>query len=324
MADLIGGAAAVIIVRALFECAEVGWCARAAGVPCYYFIDDNFMVLREQGGEPARYVRRYTRDAVRRALRRFDGVLVATEPLREYFAQHRLHADIAVFRPTVVAQALPVRRAAPRLRIAFFGGQHLRDKVLHLVVPAVRQLARDTPTTLTLMGVTSEVPDSAGLIVKRPPYDPSYSRALSALARDGVDILVHVSADGMRNNAFKNPHALISAHALGAAPVVSKSAPYRELDDRGIALLCEDNEAAWTDALSDAAANRRAIVARLTAYCEATFGGLDNDAVLAAIAAPRHSHPARRLPRWALGGGWVAAALASRSARRLRQLARLA
>jgi len=44
-AALLSRASAVIFVRGLFECAELAGCARMLGIPTYYFLDDNFMVL---------------------------------------------------------------------------------------------------------------------------------------------------------------------------------------------------------------------------------------------------------------------------------------
>ena len=50
LAAQLAGASAVVLVRALFEMEQVEWTCRVLGVPLYYFVDDNFMVLREQSG----------------------------------------------------------------------------------------------------------------------------------------------------------------------------------------------------------------------------------------------------------------------------------
>lgn len=319
LARLIAEAVAVVVVRALFECREVAWSARLAGVPCYYFIDDNFVILREQGGEPAKYVQAYSLPAVRNALRRFAGVLVATDPLLEYFRREAVHKRLFQFPPCAVPDAPFDRPASPSLRVAFFGGQHLRAKVLERLVPVVRQLALRTPTQLILMGVTAEVPDSPGVTVTRPPYEPSYSGGLNVLARTGVDVLVHPSADGMQNNSYKNPHALITAHALGAALVTSNAAPYAQLRDERVALLCEDDDESWLQALRSVSSDdqRHPWVSRIAAYCERHFDGRVNDAVIDEISDAGQSR--KRAPLWMTQCGFAAAAAVHSAARTARR-----
>ena len=91
LAEQLSGASAIILVRALFELDPVIWFARLAGVPLYYFVDDNFMLLREQPGVWSAYVEPYSARNVRERLRAFSGVLVSSPALLEYFEEHRLY-----------------------------------------------------------------------------------------------------------------------------------------------------------------------------------------------------------------------------------------
>ena len=81
LAEQLSGASAIILVRALFELDPVIWFARIAGVPLYYFVDDNFMLLREQPGAWSAFVGRYSAANVRERLRAFSGVLVSSRVL---------------------------------------------------------------------------------------------------------------------------------------------------------------------------------------------------------------------------------------------------
>ncbi len=286
-ARLLAGAAAVILVRELFEFEGLARTARSRGIPCYYFMDDNFMVLRDEPYlEDARHGREYSHERVRAALRDFSGVLLSTESLVGYF-RHWLH-DSTVLYPPVRGHAPDVRRARNdgELTIAFFGGQHRRDPFVRHVFPAICRLAEDRPVVLHAAGI-----DLSGLAVPERlrvvpvPFNPSYPDALREMAARGADVLLHPSSD-TRNNRYKNCHFLINARALGAAPIFSDVAPYDALRGEEVCLLCKNDQDAWHDALkraADDAALRAALQASLSAYCDRHFGGADNIRVIRSI-----------------------------------------
>ncbi len=284
VAASLGEAAAVVLVRGLFEFGDVARCARALRIPLYYFLDDNFIVLRDQGGAGAEFVTRYLAGDVRAALRDFAGVLLATPSLVSYFSEQRLHPHLFLFPPVMDAEALAAPRAAgPAVTVAFFGGRHLHRQLLDVIVPAVRRLAVQRPVRLLAAGVPDSIPASEGLVVSQQAYDESYTRGLRALAAEGVDVLVHPAAAGMANNVYKNPHALISARALAAIPIVSNAPPYDAVGLDGVALTCEDSEASWFNALTQAVTDdtlRAKLGARLATYCDEHFSGSPNRAVV--------------------------------------------
>ena len=237
----LAAAGAVVCVRALFELDEVR-AALVAQLPLYYFLDDNFVVLNEQGGAGMRWLRRYSEGNVRSALQRFTGVLVATQPLDTFFAERQLHPRRILFPPVKSVSAI---QSAPsprsRLHIGFFGGAHLNQLLLNSIVPAVERLARQRPVTLITLGVPAIQP-SGGMQVVQHPYDLSYERGLATLRAFGVDLLAHPSAAALPNNAYKNPHALLTAHALGAVPIVSDGSAADAVRSATLALLCRDGE----------------------------------------------------------------------------------
>jgi hypothetical protein len=274
---LIGGAAAIVFVRGLFEFADVVACAERLGIPRYYFLDDHFILVREQGGAAAVFAREHSEGNVARVLRGFEGVLISTGPLLRDFEQRRLHAHLMLFPPTAIA---PIATAPTRssVQIAFFGGSHLHDVFLRAIVPAVRRLALTRAVTLIAAGLGEPIPESQGLTVVMHPYEPSYREGLARLARAGVDILVHPVAAGLLGNPFKNPHALITANALGAIPVVSNADPYTSVAGAGVAVLCDDSEASWHQGLVDAvdASNAASLRQRLADYCQTQYDGSVN------------------------------------------------
>lgn len=322
IAGPLGEAAAVVLVRGLFEFSDIARCARALRIPVYYFLDDNFILLREQGGTGAEFVTRYTVGDVRAALRDYAGVLLATPALMSYFSEHGLHPHLILFPPVMDAERLaPPGAHASGVTVAFFGGRHLHRQLLDIIVPAVRRLARQRPVRLVAVGLPRSIPASEGLSISQPPYTESYARGLRTLAAEGVDVFVHPVAAGLANNAYKNPHALISAHALGAVPVVSKAAPYDALGADGVALMCDDNEESWYQALTLAVTDqalRSILRARLAAYCTEHFSGSPNRAVVDTMLRG-HTPRGRAQTLWRSGiaRGYQAMSLAGRVAARV-------
>ena len=283
LGEKVANASAIILVRGLFELDGVFLTARALCIPLYYFVDDNFILLREQPGPWSPYVRRYSAVNVRRRLRAFRGVLLSSDALIDYYRAEHLHPELTVFPPIEWRQRLSRPSASSHgVSIAFFGGLHLHEMFWTCILPAVRRLAIDRPVTLIAAGVNGAIAPSPGLSVVEQPYDTSYARGLRRLAETGVDVLVHPSAPSLDNGRYKNPHALISASAIGAIPVVSDRPPYSDLREAGVALLCDDSPESWYAAFAQVGqpAQRVPIGERLANFCSSHYGGRINREVI--------------------------------------------
>ena len=331
LAGQLSGASAIIVVRALFELDSVIWFARLANVPLYYFVDDNFMLLRKQPGAWSAFVEPYSVRNVIERLRAFSGVLVSSPALLDYFADHRLHDRLMLFPPVGWSAPLPRQSSNDAACVGFFGGLHLHSVLEDYVLPAIRRVAVVQPLRFVVAGVSEPIATSPGLTIVHQPYDLSYSRGLRTLAAAGVDVLVHPSVPGLANNAHKNPHALISAHAIGAVPVVSARPPYDDLPESGIALQCEDTIDSWYLTLKRALdpIERRAISDRLGSFCASHFDGGVNRQVIESLVGHPVSRsaalvPARRMVAAICLGVdvvWRFARSAYRARRKLRRLA---
>ncbi len=300
LADKIGGASAIVLVRGLFEFSGVLHAARLLRIPLYYFLDDNFMMLREQAGPWTPFVQQYSVANVGRRLQAFGGVLLSSEALVDYFTKERLHPSLDLFPPIEWQERLskPAPAHPDELSIAFFGGRHLHDMFSTSIMPAVRSLASERPIRLIAVGMHDRIAPSAGLTVIEQPYDPSYASGLRRLAASGVDVLVHPSPGDLQNGAYKIPHALLSAHALGAVPLVSDRAPYNDLRDTGVAMLCDDTPESWRAALAHVSlvSQRAPIVKRLGEHCASRFGGQVNQAVVSRMLAAHRAPAASARP----------------------------
>jgi glycosyltransferase involved in cell wall biosynthesis len=292
-------AAAVIVMRhGLFSFGHLAASAARAGVPRYYFLDDNLMRLAEEPDVYGPYWAEYTDDNVRRALRGFDGVLLASRPLLKYFKDRTLHARLFEYPPI----AWPVLRARENgwsgsagepFRIAFFGGELRRDVFIQCVYPAVLRLAADTAVELVLAGIDpAGIPAPAGrLRLAHLPYDVRYGHALAALADRRPDVLAHPTLPS-NNNQYKNANVLINARSAGAVAVLSNIPPYDTLGTPAPALLCDNTPDAWFDAFARLARNPD-LCARTfentSRYCDAHFSGRENAEVIRRIL---DAHPA--------------------------------
>lgn len=314
-AALLGHACAVVFVRGLFEFGDLVRCAGWLGVPRYYFVDDHLILVREDGGAAAPFVADHTEANVVRMLRDFSGVLVSTPALRDDFRRRQVHANIRLFPPAMPAAPPAPARQSREIRVAFFGGSHLHRHLLETILPALRQLAQRRPLTLLAAGVPGDVAPSEGLTIRLLPYEPSYAKGLERIRELGIDVLVHPVAPGLRNNPFKNAHALITAHALGAIPVVSAAPPYAGLDEAGVAVLCADSPDSWLQGLLRAidAEQAAGLRERLAAHCEREFSGATNLAVWRDLLT-RHPRPAPLTAalRTMAAAAWIVASLLRR------------
>lgn len=322
-------ARAVIFNRGLFEFGSMVSTAGWLGIPRYYFVDDNFMILKDEPGvyDP-RLGSKYSRDRVRQVLSGFEGVLLATPSLVEYFREHQLHPRLELYPPVSRVPPPPARcRDRARVHIAFFGGMHRREPFLQHVLPAIARFSEQHPVTLFAAGI-----DLSGAVVPATvsvvpvPYNPAYPDALQAMAANAIDVLVHPS-NVTANNIYKNPHFLINARALGATPIFSNAAPYAELSGDDLLVLSENTVGDWYSALARVATDdqlRIRLQANLAAYIERHFNGDANVAIINRIAAA-HSRPgaamaaARAVPAAASLTASVFADIGRRYLRRLRR-----
>ena len=181
--EMIGASAVVFVCSVLAMRPWIDYAERLQ-IPCYYFLDDNFLVL---GGRASPYpeLRGYTDDALRERLRGFAGVLLSSRRLIDYFREKDLHANLLYYPPIAGKPAWKESLPAPpkpagTTRIAFFGGSHRLPAFLEQVLPAVAQLAEERPVELFAAGVERDrLPPAQNLNVVCFPFELSYDIALA-------------------------------------------------------------------------------------------------------------------------------------------------
>lgn len=294
----LAGAAAVIVMRhGLFSFGHLAQSAGRARVPRYYFLDDNYMLLQEEPELYGPFWSKYSDAGVRRALEGFEGILLGSLALRQYFADRRLHPRLIdyppIAGPMLRRRSVWTREAGVPFRVAFFGGEHRRELFATVVYPAVQRLAADHLVELVLVGIDSASLPAAvsNLRVVHLPYELRYGAALDTLARHEIDVLAHPTPPSA-NNPYRNANVLINARAVGAIGVLSNLPPYDALPLPAPAIICDNDLPSWYEAL------RRLIsdpglcadtFERADRFCRTAFSGRPNAEAIAGILA---AHPA--------------------------------
>ena len=272
-------ASAFIVVRGLFE--HKSWISMAhhIGVPTYWFIDDNFMVLKEE----ASGFENYSMENVREALKPFSGVLAASEPLVAYVREHDLHSNVLLY-PPIFTGALKKRppilapKRAGTKRILFFGGTHRTNSWEKFVLPAIERLSHEHSLELISFSHKTETTKNNEIEISHVPFDYDYHRALAKIAECEIDFLIHPSTSSL-NAQFKTIHALINAVALNATLVTSSTPPFLDYHRTGAFVLAEDTAQDWHRVLNDLLQHEnknKLIQETATRFCSEHFAGKKN------------------------------------------------
>jgi len=254
-------------------------------IPMYYYVDDNFITLRDEIKE----LREYTSENLRTWLQDFSGVLVSTPALAEYFLQEKIHQNIYVFPPVLPKcgwrdyPAIPSKPAGA-FRIGVMCGLHRYQHFLDIIQPALERLEKEYQIEIVIVG---DLPLNAkNFPVYTFPIDYSYNLTLGRLMASEIDVLVH-PASFTDNNQYKTLNVLINAWAIGAVPVLANQPPYENVEREGIGLLCEPDEiASWYEKLKNAISeSTRAAKIRknLDSFLRREYSGKKNEQVIEKI-----------------------------------------
>jgi glycosyltransferase involved in cell wall biosynthesis len=291
-------ASCVIFVRHINAFGAWIAAARAMKVPMYYFLDDNLTLLAKTGELPSGN-EDYRPEQYRKDLKRFDGVLLSSKNLLEYFEEEMLHDKLHLFPVSCYDQRSMFidyyeDNRPGELVIACATGSHRAKGLWEVVFPAVQKLASDgrhvhlvapKPSEDEYKSLIEDLPENFRVTLL--PFEPDYVFAMRRFARYAPDLLVHAPSATV-NNAYKTLHPLMSALIMNAAPVLPDTKPYDRILDCGNAVFVHDSAKplswykALVDALKDEATLER-IRQKNVDYCAENFSGKENSAVLDAI-----------------------------------------
>jgi len=283
-------ASAVVISRHLFSTEIFRWVevARQLGIPHYYYLDDNFVVLKN---ELAAY-KEYTIENFKKELGSFHGILVSTQALANFFAENNLHPKVHIFPPVAPPEKWLDRSLIPQktkgtTRIGFMGGLHRQEEFMKYVLPAVARLAKEQTVELVIGGdLRISLHEYPQLKIYQFPFNLSYRLALGRMQSADIDILVHAGSM-THNNPYKSLNVLLNAWVLKALPILANQPPYEDVEKLGLGLL-SNNAEDWYENLKRAVSEpilASQIQEKLNHYIIENFSGTTNLEVLKLISA---------------------------------------
>jgi glycosyltransferase involved in cell wall biosynthesis len=291
-------ASCVILVRHITLFSAWVDAARAMKVPMYFFLDDNLPMLAKAGEMPPGN-EDFRPDQFRKDLAMFDGVLLSSRNLLEYFEEEMLHERLFCFPVSYYDQrSLYIdyheEKRRGELVIACATGSHRAKGLWEVVFPAIQRLAsegRDVhliapePSESEYKSLTKELPKNFRVTLL--PFEADYLFAMRRFARYSPDFLLHAPSATI-NNAYKTLHPLMSALIMNAAPVLPDTKPYDQILECGNAVFVHDSARplSWYKALVNALADESSLdqIRRKNAeYCAENFSGKQNAEVLDSI-----------------------------------------
>lgn len=251
--------------------------ARAIGVPMYYYLDDNFEVLRPSCDE----LKDYTLENLRKRLDGFSGIMVPNQELANYCMEHQLHNAVMLTPPVVGARSWLDHQTLPSkptnsVRLCFMGGDHRTKHFEEYVVPAINKLTETRKVELVLVGKHQTNERSLPKVkVYRIPFDISYDLTIGRLIHSQIDVLIHAGSASL-GNQYKTPNALINAWELGAVPVVAKQPPFLQVEEKGIGFVADWRDSnSWHEKIMEAISDESSSVTRdkLAEFITAQYDG---------------------------------------------------
>ena len=288
-------ASAVIVSRHLFSPEINQWVkiARKLGIPHYYYLDDNFMILSEEISD----LKEYTEEKMKKELDTFSGVLVSSQKLAAFFLERNIHSKVYFFPPVLPSDKWLDRSIIPSksssvTRIGFMGGPHRHQDFIEFVLPAIARLAKDHAVELVVGGnFKISTDDYPQLKIYQFPFDISYRLTLGRMQSADIDILIH-SGGITRNNPYKTRNVLLNACALKAFPILSNQSPYEDVEELGLGLLSDEKDSdEWYEKLLRVISDPALVVRvheNLHHYVTENYSGRQNLDVLKIISKENH------------------------------------
>jgi glycosyltransferase involved in cell wall biosynthesis len=304
-ANTTAGARAVIFVRDIFGFGRSNWMryTNIARIPHYFFVDDNFTILAQNGSKE--YREWLNLNNLRSRLSSFSGVLLSTPELLDYYDSNNLHDNLLLYPP--IRQSINYsgprkRKPLNTFRIGFLGGQHRLKSFISLVIPAIISAKEGCNIEIAAAGVPEDdlraALEGRGISWTSYPFDISYRATMMRMLSEDLDILIHPGED-TANHRYKTTNVLINADILGVAALVSDTKPYSDLPKLGVCLTAKDDERSWHSAIVDLLSNpalRRNLVEANRNYCRLHFDGRANELAISQII-ERHPFGAELLGR---------------------------
>jgi hypothetical protein len=264
----LASASLVIVVRGFEQMALSGCAALLTeiGVPYAWFIDDDFVTLREE--EPRFHF--YTQERVNAFLANAAALIVTTESLAAKFSAL---AAVTLRWPCVYDRALA--KAAPSspggaFRVGAFGGAFRRESFKRDIVPALAALRERLPVkTYAANGIAHGLRKTDAEPILFEAEFRSFVHRWRALE---LHAITHPYGD-TENISGKGMASLLVAAYLGAVPIAGAEPAYACVGENEGVLKAGPSAQDWSACLARLAdsAEREQLYRRLDLFCRTAF-----------------------------------------------------
>lgn len=269
---------AVIVNRNLQSSASIITVLKKLQIPCYYYIDDNFIALKNEYEEFAWY----SKKNVTKILSNFDAVLTSTETLKTFFLQEKIHTKVwcyppilnEMLLPPVAGNHLPAANKTNRINVAVIGGAFRGESFFEYVVPALNKLkngGEDINLTVRKY-LLSEDTEKCLFSIDEIDILSDYNQYIHQLRHKKIDIIIHPYGK-TTNSIYKTNSVLLNALYLNANIIVFGEPAFDGLGEaEGIMNINQD-----IDCIVDAIkylsiqANATRLKSNLNNYCHIAF-----------------------------------------------------
>ena len=267
---------AVILFRDLIYLEKYLYFCKAVNVPCFYYADDNFKMLKgsESGDVFLKQMEEKWSDKA--LLGAFDSVIASSINLAEYIKKecHVEHAFTwnPIFDETRIYAHLPKEI----ITISFMGGAFREQIFINYVLPAIKRLEAEYEIELILPNSIREHLEIKMDKVHFVPRSPCLEKIVRKYAAYEPDIQIHCGPK-IDNNVYKTRNALLNAVQTGAILITSNVAPFTKEQDVPECWLCaeENSVSAWENVIREAISNydrRKTIMEAAREYCIKNYG----------------------------------------------------
>lgn len=254
----------VILIRNLPALNHFKGICKRLQIPCYYYLDDNFVTLANDFPDN-REIQRLAAYLTIANLQDFSGIFVSTEALKQKFSKMRMHDNVQLLNPVMGDAGVDKKwwessGDESEIVCAYMGAVFRDSTLMKTVLPALAMLSKKRPVQLICpdrLKFDKSYINLPNLRITQIPFSLSLDLTLKRYEAFHPAYLLHCGPD-IQNNTYKTENALMNAVELGAVLVSSKTEQYESVEKKGFCACSKNTPDAWCEVLDELIANSTA------------------------------------------------------------------
>ncbi len=260
------------------------------GIPCYYYIDDNFIELWKDIKNRKVKVSDIEKKHISQNIFKINnikplgvkGIICTSENLKNYFLGNKIHSNVKLLNPLIEGENFEIRKSE-KVSVGFMGGIFRSKLLKEIVWPAIVNLSEEIEIEFLIPEPLDknekkllEEYKAEKIQVKYIERSVSLRKVLRNYKKEGVDILVHCGEE-IKNNIYKTENSLLNALKIGAVLLTSNVEPYKSRElSKDSYIRVENTIKDWYEKLRYYALNkneREKLYERAKIYCLENYSG---------------------------------------------------